>query len=209
MTIILDLDHTLLNTSQLKGAMRDRVGSLGIAPEQFDSTYTATVSGDASRNNYVIARHAQLLSDATQIDVSHIERSLSDALDALPNMLYADSVPFLEFLKARALHTVLLTFGNAAFQREKVERLGIAHYFDDMIFTEAGKHEAVLSIQTQTSEWVFINDNPVELRALIARYPDSRMIRIKRPDGKAFAPADDALDVETYESLNAAQKALE
>jgi methionine salvage enolase-phosphatase E1 len=59
---------------------------------------------------------------------------------------------------------------------------------------------AAASLIGPVSEWVFINDNPIELRALAERYPEARMIRITRPDGKKF-PGEDLRDVPTFTTL--------
>lgn len=208
MTVILDLDHTLLRTSSLKGAMMEHLAPLGITPEQFKDTYDATVHAIPGQYSYDIARHALLIEEKTGVDAASAGKALFAALDTLPSMLYDDAVPFLNFLRSRKLPMVLLTMGNAAFQRAKVERLDIEQYFDDCIYTETGKETIDLEFSNPPSEWLFINDNPKELRALAARFPESAMIRIKRPDGKMFTPEDDALNVPTFSSLTEVENLL-
>ena len=187
MIYILDLDHTLLDTTAFKKALEESLVPLGISPEQFQETYAATTSGIAGKYDYTIERHAAQLHERCGVDEQAARERLSGALDRLPDFLFADSLPFLELLNEKSETCVLLTLGNSVFQEEKVRRLGIGKYFFNMIFTEEKKDTVTLDLPEGPAAWVFINDNPIEIRGLQTRFPEARMIRIKRPGGKSFS----------------------
>lgn len=201
MTVILDLDYTLLDTTKFKEAMEESVAPFGVTKEQFRTTYAATVAAIAGQYDYDFARHAKLLQEISGADEAELRRALEGALERLPAFLYEDSIAFLESLKDSGAHVALLTFGNAGFQEEKVRRLGIEVYFDECIYTQTGKHTVEYSFPGNEESWVFINDNPKEIRSLMELFPKSTMLRVKRENGKTFAAEDDALAVPTFATL--------
>lgn len=201
MTYILDLDHTLLDTNAFKRTLEESLAPLGISREQFQSTYVATVSAVAGRYDYTIAGHAKTLHEQCGIDEAAAIENLSGALDRLPHFLYPDSLPFLETLRDHGLSCILLTMGNAAFQEEKVRRLGIAPFFEQLVFTEEKKDRISLSLPDDPSKWIFVNDNPAEIRGLALRFPEAKMVRIKRVGAKTFPPEDDLPGIPTFPSL--------
>lgn len=209
MHIILDLDHTLLDSVALKRKLEESIAPLGVTPEQFRDTYRATTAAIEEQYDYDIARHAQLLHEACGVDAEEVARRLHATLEGLPALVYPDSIPFLDFLRERGTPISLLTYGNATFQQEKVWLLGIASYFKNMIFTEKGKETAELHLSEPDKEWMFINDNPNEMRTLQERFPESTMLRIKRADGKQFPTEEDTLDVPTFATLDDAKQYLE
>jgi hypothetical protein len=117
-------------------------------------------------------------------------------------------LPFLKFLKEKHVPAVLFTWANPEHQEAKVKGLGISSYLTKVVITSEAKGTADLELSERQREWVFINDNPNEIRALAARYPEARMIRIKRADGKKFPPEEDVLDVPTFSTLEEARTQL-
>lgn len=204
MVVILDLDYTLLDTAAFRNALGASLEAHGISPAQFWETF-GMIAGLSDATSYSIERHARVLHEQTGVAAAIAEDALHKAFDALPGMLYHDSQAFLDLLRSKGIPTVLLTFGNTAFQREKVRRAGIEGYFAHAIYTEEAKESIELGLSEFTGEPLFINDNPNELRALMVRYPAARMVRIKRPEGKTFPPEEDVLDVPTFASLEEAQ----
>ncbi len=194
MIVILDLDYTLLDTAALKRALEESMLPLGVASAQFQETYSATAQATPGKYDYSIKGHARLLHERFGIDEAAALARLTSALDMLPSALYPDSAPFLEALTHERIPMALLTLGNPRFQEEKVAKLGIAKHFSHLFFTDGSKAEIRLDLPEPSGEWVFINDNPAELRDLSVRYPDAAMIRIRRPGGKEFPPDEEALE---------------
>ncbi|MEN9413115.1 MAG: hypothetical protein RLZZ342_202 [Candidatus Parcubacteria bacterium] len=208
MIVILDLDYTLLDSAAFKQRLVDNLRELGVSNEQFFETYNAVRDSVPGQHGYSFGRQADLLHETYGFDTGDVFTQLSRACEALPEFLYPDSIPFLELLKEKHIHTALLTWANRGHQEEKMRYLGISPYFAEIILTEQSKDSVELAFPAPESEWVFINDNPNELRALAARYPEAQMIRIKRPQGKPFTPAEDALDVLAFQTLEEVREYL-
>ncbi len=76
--------------------------------------------------------------------------------------LYPDALPFLMGLKELGAKVALVTDSSSEWQRKKIERLGIAGYFDDIIISgETGHsklepHNFVLAVERSGEERVYV-----------------------------------------------------
>lgn len=204
MIVILDLDYTLLDTAAVKRVLEESILPLGVSGAQFKETYADTAQATPGKYDYSLIGHARLMHERFGIDEAEALARLTRALDMLPSALYPDSLPFLERIAREGIPMALLTLGNPHLQEEKVAKLGIAKYFAHLFFTDGSKAEMHLDLPELPGEWIFINDNPAELRDLSVRYPDAAMIRIMRPGGKEFPPTQEALGFTTISSLDEA-----
>jgi FMN phosphatase YigB (HAD superfamily) len=200
MLVILDLDYTLLDTTAFKKGLTASLESLGVTNDQFVETYNAVAHAVPGQHEYSFERQAHLLHERYGYDIEEVLRRLTDTYKILPDYLYPDTLPFLKLLKQKGIYAALFTWANPDHQEAKLRHLGIEHYLSKVIITSGAKGAAELELPAPVSEWVFINDNPIELRALAERYPEARMIRITRPDGKKF-PGEDLRDVPTFTTL--------
>lgn len=201
MLVILDLDYTLLDTTAFKRALIASLEPMGVSSDEFFETYGIVAHAIPGKHGYSFEAQAKVLHEKYGYDEAEVLKRLTSVYDILPSFLYPDSTPFLEFLKEKGIPAVLFTWANPEHQEAKVKNLRIEQYLSKIIITNEAKGTAELDLGVPESEWVFINDNPRELRDLAARYPAARMIRIVRPDGKKFSPEEDMLDVPTFESF--------
>ncbi len=202
MLLILDLDYTLLDTTAFKKALTASLEPLGVTQDQFYDTYGTVSHAIPGQHSYSFEAQAQLLREKYGFDEREVVARLTSVYDILPTFLYPDVMPFLVLLKGKHIPATLFTWANPTHQEAKVKNLGIEPYLSKVIITSEDKGTAELDLPGPASAWVFVNDNPNEIRALAARYPASQMIRIKRADGKAFPPEEDVLDVPTFTTLD-------
>lgn len=208
MLVILDLDYTLLDTTAFKRALTASLEPLGVTTDQFYDTYGTVAHAVPGQHRYSFEAQAKLLHEKFGYSEADVLTRLQSVYEILPSFLYPDSVPFMQSLVAKHIPAVLFTWANPEHQAAKVKSLGIEQYLAQVIITSEDKGTAELDLPAPQSEWVFINDNPNELRALAARYPHATMIRITRPDGKKFPPEEDVLDVPTFATLAAVGESL-
>lgn len=208
MLAILDLDYTLLDTTAFKRALTASLEPLGISSDEFYETYGTVAHAIPGQHGYSFEAQARLLREKYGHDELEVFKRLSSVYDILPSFLYPDSIPFLELLKEKGIPAVLFTWANPEHQAAKVKHLHIEPYLAKVIITSEDKGAAALDLDAPESAWVFINDNPRELRSLAARYPGATMIRIVRPDGKQFPPEEGAPDVPTFATLDEVREHL-
>lgn len=184
MICILDFDYTLCRTGELKQAMARAVERFGVTNQVFNETYAKTVSAIPGQYDYDVNRHAVWLAATTQAPVQEIVAALRGVLSDTNSYLYPDVEIFLRWLKEGNSKIIILTWGNPAWNREKIEHSLVAGYADQIICTAVGKESAPLPITANTGDSAFINDNPSEIEALTKRYPNAHHLRLVRSDGK-------------------------
>lgn len=114
---------------------------------------------------------------------------------------YVETIPVLTTLRQRGHRLALLTDGWAAVQRRKLDALGLADFFEEIVFTdELGRDawkpspkgfECILtSLSVRADEALYVSDNPLKDFAG-PHYLGMRTVRIVRPGteyGKALPP---------------------
>ncbi len=94
--------------------------------------------------------------------------------------LFADTVDFLKNHKHTRL--ILLTFGNKEYQKAKVMKSGILHFFKNQIFVENElKGDTVKRMFPDTRETMFfLDDDIVQLHSMKERCPHVNVVRMRR-----------------------------
>lgn len=180
MIFIFDLDHTLYNTSRLKKAMMASVRSFGIDEKLWLETYQAVIRKNRRGYDYDVKKHSRLLAKTVNASGALIEKKQLAVLKRGRRFLYRDAENFLKFLRAKKIKLFLLTLGNVEWQKEKISHLKITKYFDKIILTYLHKKYLKFDFPGPRNKWIFINDNPGEIKELKAIIKDSFFLRIKR-----------------------------
>ncbi len=182
MTVIFDLDYTLLDTAAFKDAMADAVMAFGPSRERFDATYRETVARDAHVYDYDPDFHLGLLQDDF-IDADGMDKARS-AMDGVlrktGEFLFPDAVELLESLHAHGVRLVLLTLGNESWQRRKVVAAELDRKFDIVRLVGKDK-QGELKGFTDGGKVVVVNDNGKEIDAMIQEFPDLTYVVKKGP----------------------------
>ncbi len=166
MMVILDLDYTLLDTSRFKDALAEIFRKCGVDRERFLTTYRATAEAYPPKYDYDVDRHLETLRDELTCGESEVRSAIEEVLNDTENFLYPGAVEFVEELRSRDARLVLLTLGNEAWQRVKVDRSGLSAIFDDVITLAEGKDAVISDLTRGHEEVVVVNDNPDEIIAM-------------------------------------------
>ncbi len=99
--------------------------------------------------------------------------------EKIKNLLFPETIFFLEFLKQTSQPLVLLTLGEVGFQKTKIDITGIGAFFDLVCITADAKEETVGKIlndfKTEQDIW-FINDKIEETKKVIQIFPHLKPI---------------------------------
>lgn len=167
-TILIDLDHTLLNNTALKTALAE---SLELSPNEWHQAYEQFV-----RDNGTFEPRAFLQG----VSAEH-KQAFERVVKTARQYLYPDSMLFLEAAHEKNYRIVLVTFGNIAWQQQKLAALRFPSY--------------VLTLPTDTSkiavladyiepDTLLIDDNAFEIDAIVRQWPQVKAYWITRPEGK-------------------------
>ncbi|HTK04114.1 MAG TPA: HAD hydrolase-like protein [Candidatus Eisenbacteria bacterium] len=187
--IVFDLDYTLLDTIAFKEAL---IAATGVPKEAWEETYKDTVAKKgffepgaffdelAGRN---------LLTD----DVAAAKDRFEGVLRTTEQYLYPEAK---ELVLALGRHkgeveVDLMTFGEAKWQRSKVEHSGLGRMFQDVLYVETNKKEFVQGLgkgRDEVDEVILVNDNGKEMEEMVEAAPEHTYIW--KSGGPKAAPKD-------------------
>lgn len=168
--IIIDLDHTLLDTTRFKMAL---AVSLGLTQSEWDMAYRKFV------NDYGMFNPDDFLQGASQEQKEKFE----NVVRRLPTFLYPDSMTFIKKVTQAGHEVVLITFGDKSWQEKKLKALRESLETIKIVFvssTEKLEHFKHLVI----NDTVMIDDNAVEIDTIKSRFQGVVVYWVCRPNGK-------------------------
>jgi len=179
MTIIFDLDHTLLNTNGFKNGLAK---ALGISDQVFTDTYQKILNRGGIYN---IDEHISMLLKKGYIKrTDKIKEQVKILFSAIDDYLFPEAEQILQDAKRRCRRLILLTYGNVDWQKRKVINLKIKHYFDKIIFTDGEKSKEIEFLKHLTGDIIIVNDNDRESLMIKESLGRGKIFLIKGPYSK-------------------------
>jgi len=163
MTIIFDLDDTLLDAKKF----RDGIAlNLGLTPQENELQIDLLFRKRAL--NYNPNDHIKFLKEAGRIKTAteekRIRSNLQKFLKKIDNYLFSGVKETLAYLKERGYQLILLTKGNPTFQRAKINNSSIKKYFKKIICepNDKSKNSFVLNLSRLNEDVLIVNDRDDE-----------------------------------------------
>lgn len=167
-TLIIDLDHTLLDTTTFKQTLAE---SLHLSTEQWDAVYENFVKdyGQFEPKTFLAGAEPEQ------------KKNFFHTLNQLSRFLYPDSLTFLEHALATGWQVIILTYGNTSWQQLKLDHLPIPANVR-CITTNKSKHLMMADLIDDTT--IVIDDNGAELDAIKTSFPSIQAYWLQRANGK-------------------------
>lgn len=170
--LILDLDYTLLDTTAFSYALST---SLGISREQWMSSY------------------GQFVKDNGFFSAQDFLRGVSDAerkqfyavLENLRRYCYKDTWPFLQQIITKGHDAIIVTFGEKAWQTEKLKALKLPSSIRTLVVQEPKVQRLA---DYYEPDMIMVDDRATELEAVAKEYPDVKLYWMTRPEAKYLEP---------------------
>lgn len=200
-TIIFDLDYTLLDTLALKQRMCESVARYGISQQTCVDAIEQLPCDPIAGLVYDPHAHAELLkphATALPPEADLYEALLEVAVES-HRFLYDGAADFLRWARARGSRLMLLTYGEPIWQQAKVDGTGLADLFDRIVMTHAPKTDMLPRLVRADEKVIFVNDNAAETDAVRAANPRHTYV-VKR--GPKSPPTDPSIAVfDTFDEL--------
>ncbi len=174
MKIVFDLDYTLLDTVAFKRAL---VEATGVDEKEWKKAYDAAVEGNRGLFEpsafFAELTRRELLTDAA---AEAARKSFDDVLATTEKYLYPEAKELVTALGRHEADVDLMTFGDASWQRAKVEHSGLAKMFDDVLYAEKDKKEFIRGLGEGQDKVIVVNDNGKEMEEMVEVAPEHTYI---------------------------------
>lgn len=170
--IIIDFDYTLYRTDLLVRDLKEVFRGYGVGAEDFASSYQQALhwEGDGYGFDYSFAKQINILqSMGHKVDLAEVVDRLKDCIKK--EYLFPEVASFLQFLKSLGDEVVILTAGDAQYQKLKVEKTGVSALADRCVYLSGNKENFVAEVLARGERVVFINDNSKENAIIKKKFP--------------------------------------
>ena len=180
MTIIFDLDHTLLDTEKFKDILGLSLKDSGVTSDQFWKAFEDT--NKETRNvDFDPDKLIEQLRPVINCSREEAIAKIYSVIENIQNFLFPDALKVLEQLKNNGHRLVLFTHGNIDWQKKKVKQLGLEIMFEKLLFTNEEKEKMVTELELLKKPVVMINDNGKEMDEFQKVFPDFIMVAVRGP----------------------------
>ena len=202
---IFDLDSTLINTQKIKERIFDFIKDFsGFDNADTTKLYKAARSRGGEITFSLNSLEAQLRARVKDFN----RRRWTDFVDRFDredgSLIIAGAIELINFLKAKKIPIYILTLGVAAWQESKLRYSGLDKILgesgENIKFTteertERGKVKEIKEILRELklkncADIIFFNDRPDETRAILAAFPELRVIVRREKKDKRHSDRD-------------------
>lgn len=182
MKIIFDFDHTLFSVKNFYEVFENEFQKIGVSKKLFKETFEKAKEGEKPYNP---EKQFQLIvQKKPEISFKEFKENFEKVLSNANDFLYPDVEPFLQKIENK-FDLFLLSYGEDKFQREKIEKSGIAQFFKKVFITpDINKVSTFKRILRKNEKVIFVDDNPAALSAIKKKFPKVITIRMNRGEGR-------------------------
>jgi len=186
MKLFLDFDDTLFDTRRFREDLRRVFVGCGVSEEQFHTAYQEikqTFSGEKLRT-YDFDRHVEMVVSLYGVDEMLLRSRVQEFLVSSSRYFFSDTMDFLDAMREAGARIVIVSYGTAKFQYEKIEASGIAKYVDDSVIGGIDKGAEIAKRFSEGDTGWFLEDRVEHIDAAKRANPTLQTILVSRPEGR-------------------------
>ncbi len=172
--VFIDLDDTLIKTSQLKSQMIEIISAMGIPEDDIKRKYEESKDENGIP---IIDKLVESFSDYN-VDAEKLRGRLETMYSIIPEEnLLTQRLAFLEGKYPRETHEyILITKGEPEIQLRKIRGFNLSALFDRTMIVSTAKAEALGDVVRPDEHFVFVDDKDRELEAVRKNYPNAKLL---------------------------------
>ena len=180
MKIILDFDDTIFNTHKLMHNVAAVFERADFTKKDFFEAYQKCKEKVGDFNPEIIIG---LLNEIKPFDKTEAEKKINSILDNSKDFVYPDFFSFARSFNKKDL--ILLSFGEAGFQRTKIKNSRVNPFFSKIIITQKNKTKEIEPIYEEYSEEkiFFIDDKAEQIDEVKKIFPQLVAVKMERVQG--------------------------
>lgn len=187
MKVFIDFDDVIFDTKAFIADYKNAFFSHGVSPEKFEECYYdyPRRNGDGTISKYEFRGHLQRLEKSCpEVDIEEVEQSVMMILKNASKYIFEDVGDFIASVDGGEV--VIVSYGDAAFQHDKIESSGIMKLVSDVVITDKMKSEAVGEIigKKANDKMIFIDDRIEQIKDVKKNFRQITTFFMKRPEGR-------------------------
>ncbi|HPV70808.1 MAG TPA: HAD hydrolase-like protein [Candidatus Magasanikbacteria bacterium] len=153
--LLIDFDHTLLNTPQVKYEWAAAMEKCGVPEQVFWRTYPLARYGETGKASYNPRRHVDFLKVNLSCSLDEAMQEIEKVIKKTGDFLYPGAKTFLSRMMSLNVPMTLVLHGEKEYQQEKVVNSGIADFFSQIYFSDKDRLEIVKELKLDSSHKIF------------------------------------------------------
>lgn len=145
--LLIDFDHTIFNTSQIKYEWADIMERCGVPKDIFWRTYPLARYGEGGRPVYNPKIHVELLKDYLKCPKEEAIQKIVEVNKRAREFLFLDAITFLNRMLSLGVPMTLILHGEKDYQKEKVEGARVADFFKKVHYSDKNRLQIVEELQ--------------------------------------------------------------
>lgn len=190
--IYIDFDGTLYDSNKLINNFLNICNKYGISKTQVQEVEKDLFTKENLFNLDILAKTLYIKMKLPEEMLTEVEELYS------ATYLYKDVIEALDKIRlTKKYEVIILTYGNIAYQKKKIESSNLNEYLQDVIITESSKTNIK---EVDYENGIFIDNNPYQIEKFI-KAKARKVIRIRRESDK-YSIIDIKAPISEYSNLN-------
>lgn len=174
--LFIDFDGTLFNTEGFRNLIFEVFTKAGFEMDEIVATYQA----ECLDYKYDIDGQLERLAKIKSFDIELARKRLEKVYARVPDEIFADVKKGLESIDRDRYEVNLLTLGDIAFQKKKVECSGLLKYFDAKYYCENQKWLYLDERVNESERFVVMDDRGDALEKIAKKFKKSLCLQVAR-----------------------------
>lgn len=181
--LLIDFDHTLFNTAQIKYEWAATMEKCGVPQQIFWRTYPLARFGEGGRASYNPRKHVEFLKVNLNCSVEEALNKINEVGQRAGDFLFPDAKKFLSRMLSLNVPMTLILHGEKDYQKEKVEHCGISDYFSRIHYSDNDRVQIAEELKLDPSQKIYWLSHKLEEMVKVNKaYPFITPIIKRRSD---------------------------